>query len=150
MITLIPAIDIINGQCVRLTRGDYSTERVYNADPVAVARQMEDLGFRRLHVVDLDGARAKHVVNIDVLRRITKATSLIVDFGGGVKTDADLEQSFEAGATLVTVGSIAVSQPELMLGWLEQYGADHLILGADVRDGKVSINGWKVPADIYI
>lgn len=143
MITLIPAIDIINGQCVRLTRGDYSTERVYNADPVAVARQMEDLGFRRLHVVDLDGARAKHVVNIDVLRRITKATSLIVDFGGGVKTDADLEQSFEAGATLVTVGSIAVSQPELMLGWLEQYGADHLILGADVRDGKVSINGWK-------
>lgn len=141
--TLIPAIDIINGHCVRLTRGDYSTERIYNEDPVAVAQQMEDLGFRRLHVVDLDGARAKHVVNINVLQRITKTTSLIVDFGGGVKTDADLQQSFDAGATLVTVGSIAVSQPELMLKWMEQYGSEHLILGADVRDGKVSINGWK-------
>ena len=128
---------------MRLTRGDYSTEKVYNEDPVAVAQQMEQLGFRRLHVVDLDGARDKHVVNIDVLRRISETTQLVVDFGGGVKSDEDLARCFEAGATMVTVGSIAVSQPELMLKWMEKYGAEHLVLGADVRNGMISINGWK-------
>ena len=119
MIELIPAIDIIEGQCVRLTKGDY------------------------LHVVDLDGAKSKHIVNSDVLHRITTDTQLIVDFGGGIKTDEDIEKAFTAGASMVTIGSIAVTNPDLFMGWLEKYGAERIILGADVRHGKVSINGWK-------
>jgi len=142
-IELIPAIDLIDGKCVRLKKGDYAQKTVYNEDPVAQAKEFERLGFRRLHVVDLDGAKSKHVVNDHVLRAITEATNLIVDFGGGIKTEADIEKAFDAGAAMVTVGSIAVTQPELFLSWLKQYGADRLILGADVRNGKVSINGWK-------
>lgn len=142
-IELIPAIDLIDGKCVRLKKGDYAQKTVYNEDPVAQAKEFERLGFRRLHVVDLDGAKSKHVVNDHVLRAITEATNLIVDFGGGIKTEADIEKAFDAGAGMVTVGSIAVTQPELFLSWLKQYGADRLILGADVRNGKVSINGWK-------
>lgn len=140
---LIPAIDIIDGKCVRLTKGEYDTKKVYAEDPVEVARQMEAYGFRRLHVVDLDGARSKHVVNIEILRRITQQTNLIVDFGGGVKTDEDLQKAFEAGAELVTVGSIAITDPERVGRWLQTYGAEHLILGADVKNGLISINGWK-------
>jgi len=140
---LIPAIDIIGGQCVRLTKGDYGQKTVYSDSPVDVAREFELLGFKRLHVVDLDGAKSKHIVNDDVLRRITSETSLTVDFGGGIKTDEDIEKAFAAGAAMVTVGSIAVTQPQLFLGWLDKYGADHMILGADVRGGKISINGWK-------
>ena len=143
MIELIPAIDIIDGKCVRLTKGDYDQKKVYNDDPVEVAKQFESLGFRRLHVVDLDGAKSKHIVNIDVLKAITSATNLIVDFGGGIKTDNDIELAFANGASLVTIGSIAVTQPELFASWLEKYGADRIILGADVRNGKISINGWK-------
>ena len=143
MIELIPAIDIINGQCVRLTKGDYDQKKVYNDDPVAVAKEFEQTGFRRLHIVDLDGAKSKHIVNDDVLRRITSETSLIVDFGGGIKTGEDIEKAFEAGASMVTVGSIAVTQPQLFISWLNQYGADKMILGADVRNGMISINGWK-------
>ena len=143
MIELIPAIDIIDGKCVRLTKGDYDQEKVYNDDPVEVAKQFESLGFRRLHVVDLDGAKSKHIVNVDVLKAITSATNLIVDFGGGIKTDNDIELAFANGASLVTIGSIAVTQPELFASWLEKYGADRIILGADVRNGKISINGWK-------
>lgn len=143
MIELIPAIDLIDGKCVRLTKGDYAQKTVYNEDPVAQAKEFERLGFKRLHVVDLDGAKSKHVVNDAVLRRITEATSLIVDFGGGIKTKEDLEKAFRAGAAMVTVGSIAVTQPDLFLSWLNLYGADKLILGADVRNGKISINGWK-------
>ena len=142
-IELIPAIDLIDGKCVRLKKGDYAQKTVYNEDPVAQAKEFERLGFRRLHVVDLDGAKSKHVVNDHVLRAITEATNLIVDFGGGIKTEADIEKAFQAGAAMVTVGSIAVTQPELFLSWLDKYGADRLILGADVRNGKVSINGWK-------
>ncbi len=149
MIELIPAIDIIEGQCVRLSKGDYDTKKVYG-DPVAFAQQIEQLGFRRLHVVDLDGAKSKHVVNLPVLREITRKTRLIVDFGGGVKTEDDLQQAFEAGATLVTAGSIAVTQPELYLEWLKRYGSDHLILGADVRNGRVSINGWKEDSEVRL
>lgn len=141
-IELIPAIDIIDGKCVRLTKGDYSTQQIYANDPVAMAQQFEDLGFQRLHMVDLDGAKSKHVVNDVVLRKITAHTKLIVDFGGGVKGDDDLEKVFDAGATLITAGSIAVTEPETYLKWLQQYGAEHLILGADVRNGKISINGW--------
>ena len=143
MIQLIPAIDIIGGRCVRLTRGDYSTEKVYADNPVDVACEMEALGFRRLHVVDLDGARSRHVVNLEVLRNITRATRLVVDFGGGVKSDDDLRKVFDAGAALATVGSIAVTDPGRVHEWLRTYGADRLVLGADVRDGRVSINGWK-------
>lgn len=143
MIELIPAIDIIDGKCVRLTKGDYDQKKVYNNDPVEVAKQFESLGFRRLHVVDLDGAKSKHIVNVDVLKAITSATNLIVDFGGGIKTDNDIELAFANGASLVTIGSIAVTQPELFASWLEKYGADRIILGADVRNGKISINGWK-------
>ncbi len=142
-IELIPAIDIIGGKCVRLTKGDYGQKKVYNEDPVAQAREFEELGMKRLHVVDLDGAKAKHIVNVDVLKGITSATNLKVDFGGGIKSDADIEEAFAAGASLVTIGSIAVSQPDTFLKWLDQYGADKIILGADVRNGLVSINGWK-------
>ena len=143
MIELIPAIDIIDGQCVRLTKGDYQQKTVYRDSPAEVAKEFEQLGFKRLHVVDLDGAKSKHIVNSSVLRRITTETSLTVDFGGGIKTDADIEEAFEAGAAMVTVGSIAVTRPDLFLGWLQKYGADRMILGADVRGGKISINGWK-------
>ncbi len=142
-IELIPAIDIIGGKCVRLTKGDYGQKKVYNDDPVDQAKQFEQLGMKRLHVVDLDGAKAKHIVNVEVLRAITAATSLKVDFGGGIKSDGDIEAAFAAGASLVTIGSIAVSQPDTFLKWLDRYGADKIILGADVRNGLVSINGWK-------
>lgn len=142
-IELIPAIDIIDGKCVRLTKGDYGQKKVYNDDPVAQAKEFEKLGIKRLHVVDLDGAKAKHVVNVDVLRGITAATGLKVDFGGGIKSDDDIEKAFAAGASLVTIGSIAVSQPDTFMRWLARYGADKVILGADVRNGLVSINGWK-------
>ena len=142
MIELIPAIDLIGGRCVRLTQGDYNAKTEYG-DPVDIAKRLEEAGYRRLHMVDLDGARSKHVVNIDVLRAVTKATGLCVDFGGGIKTEDDLEQVFDAGARLATVGSVAVTCPGLYLKWLEKYGAEHIILGADVRDGHISINGWK-------
>ena len=143
MIELIPAIDIIDGQCVRLTKGDYDQKTVYNDSPVEVAKGFEALGFKRLHVVDLDGAKSKHIVNSQVLSRISAETRLTVDFGGGIKTDEDIEKAFAAGAAMVTVGSIAVTNPQLFIGWLEKYGAERMILGADVRQGKISINGWK-------
>ncbi len=142
-IELIPAIDIIGGKCVRLTKGDYGMKTVYNEDPVAQAIEFERLGFRRLHIVDLDGAKASHIVNEDILRGIVKATRLKVDFGGGVKSCEDMEKAFSAGAEMVTVGSVAVKEPQLFLDWLERYGSDKIILGADVHNGRISINGWK-------
>lgn len=142
MIELIPAIDIIGGKCVRLTKGNYDTKKEYG-DPVEMAVRLQRLGFRRLHVVDLDGAASRHVVNIETLRAITAATGLTVDFGGGVKSDQDLEKAFAAGASMVTAGSIAVTDLDKVLSWIDTYGTDRLILGADVRDGKISINGWK-------
>ena len=145
-IELIPAIDIINGQCVRLTKGDYDQKTVYGK-PLDMALEFERIGFKRLHVVDLDGAKSKHIVNSSVLRDITTETNLIVDFGGGIKTDEDIEKAFASGASMVTVGSIAVTQPELFIGWLRKYGAERMILGADVRHGKISINGWKEDSD---
>jgi len=143
MIELIPAIDIIDGQLVRLTKGDYAQKKVYDNHPEGVARRFERMGFRRLHVVDLDGARSHHVVNLDALKAITSNTRLAVDFGGGIKTNEDIEAAFQAGAQMVTIGSIAVTNPELCHSWIERYGAKHIILGADVRCGKISINGWK-------
>ena len=142
MIELIPAIDIINGQCVRLTKGDYDQKTIYG-EPLDMALEFERIGFQRLHVVDLDGAKSKHIVNETVLRSLATETHLIIDFGGGIKTDEDIEKAFANGAKMVTVGSIAVTQPELFMGWLEKYGAERMILGADVRNGKISINGWK-------
>ena len=142
MIDIIPAIDIIDGKCVRLTKGDYNSKTIYNDSPAEVAKKFEALGFKRLHVVDLDGAKSKHVVNTEVLKEITSATNLIVDFGGGIKTEEDINLAFENGAKMVTIGSIAVTHPDLCQKWIEQYGADRIILGADVRDGKISINGW--------
>lgn len=142
-IELIPAIDIINGQCVRLTKGDYDQKTIYRDSPSEVAKEFELLAFRRLHVVDLDGAKSKHIVNDAVLKAITTGTNLVVDFGGGIKTDEDIEKAFASGASMVTVGSIAVTEPERFMGWLRKYGAERMILGADVRNGKISINGWK-------
>ncbi len=141
-IELIPAIDLIDGKCVRLQKGDYHAKTVYNDDPVAQTREFERLGLKRLHVVDLDGAKSKHVVNIKTVRAITEATSLTVDFGGGIKTEDDLRAAFDAGASMVTVGSIAVKEPERVMGWLRTYGSDRIILGADVRNGNIAINGW--------
>ena len=142
MIELIPAIDIIDGKCVRLTKGDYDTKTVYG-NPVEMARMLEDKGFSRLHIVDLDGAKSRHIVNVEALKGITSQTKLTVDFGGGIKTDDDINKAFDNGAAMVTIGSVAISAPDLFDGWLEKYGAEKIILGADVRNGKISINGWK-------
>ena len=146
MIELIPAIDIIDGKCVRLTKGDYNTKTVYG-NPVEMALMLADKGLERLHIVDLDGAKSKHIVNVKVLSEITSKTKLKVDFGGGIKTDDDIKMAFDNGAALVTIGSVAISNPELFDGWLEKYGADKIILGADVRNGRISINGWKEDSD---
>ncbi len=143
MIELIPAIDIIDGRCVRLTKGDYATEKIYNEDPVAVAREFEAFGFRRLHMVDLDGARSRHIVNHRVLERIAGATSLVIDFGGGIKTEEDCRIAFDSGASLITAGSVAVTSPTLFLSWLRLYGSRRIILGADAKEGFIAINGWK-------
>lgn len=143
MIERIPAIDIIDGKCVRLTKGDYAQKTVYHESPVEVAKEFEQLGAQRLHVVDLDGAKSKHIVNERVLREITTQTRLVVDFGGGIKTDEDMEKAFDNGAAMVTIGSVAVTEPERFTHWLETFGAQRIILGADVRQGKISINGWK-------
>ena len=142
MIELIPAIDIINGQCVRLTKGDYEQKTVYGS-PLEMAREFERVGFQRLHMVDLDGAKSKHIVNSEVLRSCASQTTMTIDFGGGIKTDEDIETAFACGAQMVTIGSIAVTEPERFMGWLKKYGVDSIILGADVRQGKISINGWK-------
>lgn len=143
MIEFIPAIDIIDGKCVRLSQGKYDSQKVYNENPVEVAKEFEAYGISRLHVVDLDGAASHHVVNYRVLDRIASQTSLIIDFGGGVKSDEDLAIAFENGAQIVTLGSIAVKQPETLCQWLDKYGNEKIILGADVKDKKIAISGWK-------
>lgn len=143
MIELVPAIDVIDGKCVRLTKGDYNNKTTYNDSPLDLAIRFESLGFRRLHMVDLEGAKSKHVVNIETLKKITDSTNLKVDFGGGIKTEDDIKLAFDNGASMVTVGSVAVTHRQLFMKWLDQFGAERIILGADVRNGKVSINGWK-------
>ena len=143
MIELIPAIDIIDGKCVRLSQGNYDSKKVYNENPVEVALELEAHGIRRLHVVDLDGAVSHHVVNYRTLEQIAVRTSLIIDFGGGVKSDEDLVIAFENGAQMVTGGSIAVKNPELFCKWLQMYGSEKIILGADVKEHKIAVNGWK-------
>ena len=143
MIELVPAIDIIDGKCVRLSQGDYDTQKVYNENPLEVAKEFEANGIRRLHVVDLDGAKSSHIVNYKVLDQLAGHTSLTIDFGGGIKTDEDLTIAFEYGAQMVTLGSIAVKNPDLFKSWLHKYGAEKIILGADVKDNRISVNGWK-------
>ena len=150
MIEIIPAIDIIDGKCVRLSQGDYTTKKVYNEDPVEVAKEFEAHGMRRLHVVDLDGAASHHVVNYNVLDRIASRTSMIIDFGGGIKSDEDIVIAFENGAQMVTIGSVAVKEPLLMERWIGMFGSEKMILGADVKDEKISINGWKEDSDIEL
>lgn len=143
MIELIPAIDIIDGKCVRLSQGDYGTKKVYNENPVEVAKEFEANGIRRLHVVDLDGAASHHIVNYRTLEQIASRTSLVIDFGGGIKSDEDLILAFDSGADMVTGGSIAVKTPELFTRWLNRYGSEKIILGADVKDHLIAVNGWK-------
>ncbi|WP_367392224.1 1-(5-phosphoribosyl)-5-[(5-phosphoribosylamino)methylideneamino]imidazole-4-carboxamide isomerase [Lewinella sp. LCG006] len=140
---IIPAIDIIDGKCVRLTQGDYSQKKVYNEDPLEVAKAFADAGVTRLHLVDLDGARAKHIVNHKVLERIASKTHLHIDFGGGLKKDDDLRIAFECGARQITGGTVAVKDPDLFLSWLERFGAERIILGADVKNGKIAVSGWE-------
>jgi len=142
MIEIIPAIDLIDGKCVRLSQGDYSQKTVYNENPLEVAKMFADAGIRRLHLVDLDGAKAQHIINHKVLERITMGTDLVVDFGGGLKTDNDLRIAFECGASMITGGSIAVKNPDVFSSWISTFGGEKIILGADVKNEKIAVGGW--------
>jgi phosphoribosylformimino-5-aminoimidazole carboxamide ribotide isomerase len=150
MMTIIPAMDIIGGKCVRLTRGDFDTKKVYDNDPLAVAKRFEDIGVQRLHMVDLDGARQKHVVNHDVLEKVAANTSLMIDFGGGLQSENDICIAFDSGANQITAGSIAVKNKSMVKSWLEKYGVEKIILGADVSNHKIVISGWQEQTDIDI
>ena len=142
VIEIIPAIDLIDGKCVRLSQGDYAQKTVYNENPLEVAKMFADAGIRRLHLVDLDGAKAHHIVNHKVLEKITSSTNLVVDFGGGLKSDDDLRIAFECGASMVTGGSIAVKDPDVFSSWITRFGGEKIILGADVKDEKIAVGGW--------
>ena len=147
---IIPAIDIIEGQCVRLTKGDYDTKKVYNENPLEVAKEFEDNGIQYLHLVDLDGAKSKHIVNHRILENIASKTNLKVDFGGGLKSDDDLRIAFECGANQITGGSIAANNPEVFLNWLSKYGSDKIILGADCKNRKIATNGWLEASELDV
>ncbi|MDR0427121.1 MAG: 1-(5-phosphoribosyl)-5-[(5-phosphoribosylamino)methylideneamino]imidazole-4-carboxamide isomerase [Dysgonamonadaceae bacterium] len=142
MIEIISAIDIIDGKAVRLSQGNYNQKKIYNEDPLEVAKMLENHGIRRLHIVDLDGAKAHRIINYRILERIASRTSLIIDFGGGLKSDSDLEIAFENGAQMITGGSIAIKNPEIFQRWIDKYGANRIILGADCRNRKISVAGW--------
>jgi phosphoribosylformimino-5-aminoimidazole carboxamide ribotide isomerase len=150
MIEIIPAIDIIEGKCVRLSKGDYDSKKIYNENPVEVAKEFEANGISRLHVVDLDGAASHHIVNYRILEKIASQTSLIIDFGGGIKSDEDLRIAFESGAKMITGGSIAVKEPELFTQWIKKYGSDKIILGADVKNKMIAVNGWKEGTELEL
>jgi len=150
MIEIIPAIDIIDGKCVRLTQGDYSQKTIYNENPVEVAKHFESIGIKRLHLVDLDGAKKGEVVNLKVLENIASQTKLVIDFGGGIKNDSSIENVFNAGATLATIGSLAVKQPEVLFSWVKKYSADKVMLGVYVKNEKIAIGGWREATDINI
>ncbi len=151
MFHIIPAIDLIDGKCVRLTKGDYKTKKIYNENPLEVAKEFEDHGIKRLHLVDLDGAKQKKVINFKVLDKIASGTKLSIDFGGGVQSDEDLRLVFDYGATQVTGGSIAVKKPDKFSSWLKEFGGEKIILGADAKDEKIAISGWEEDSgmDIY-
>ena len=150
MIEIIPAIDLIEGKCVRLSQGDFALKKVYNENPLEVAKEFESEGLQRLHLVDLDGAKYGKVTNLKVLETIASNTNLIIDFGGGIKTDLDIQSVFDAGASFASIGSIAVKESEKFFSWLEKYEDDKILLGADVRDGKLAINGWQTKTEIEI
>ncbi len=150
MITIIPAIDVIDGKCVRLTKGDYNTKKIYNDDPLEVAKMFEKAGVKRLHMVDLDGAKHKHMVNGATLDRIARGTSLQIDFGGGLKSDEDIQVAFSCGAHQITAGSIAVKNKEQVVNWLDKYGSDKIILGADVNNEKIAVSGWQEQTEIDV
>lgn len=139
---IIPAIDIIDGKCVRLTKGDFNTKKIYNENPLEVTKEFEDNGIEYLHLVDLDGAKSKHIVNYKVLENLASKTNLKIDFGGGLKSDEDLKIAFESGANQITGGSVAVKNPDLFLNWMKTYGADKIILGADCKNRKIATHGW--------
>jgi len=143
MLEIIPAIDLIGGKCVRLSQGDYARQTTYKQDPLDLARQFEDIGVSRLHVVDLDGAREGRLVNVPVLERIAANTHLVIDYGGGIKTGEDIRRVLDAGATIATIGSVAVKDPELFASWLTTYGPDFILLGADVKNGNMAVSGWQ-------
>lgn len=143
MIEIIPAMDLIGGKCVRLTQGDFSRKTVYSDDPLETAKRFEDAGLRRLHMVNLDGARTGAPANLHVLKKVASGTKLMIDFSGGLKTDSDVSAVFEAGASIATVGSVAALQPELFLSWVEKFGSERILLGADSRGGSIAINGWQ-------
>ena len=147
---IIPAMDILNGKCVRLTQGDYATSKVYDAHPLEMAKRIEADGLKYLHLVDLDGARSNHIVNYDVLKDITSQTSLVVDFGGGLKSTEDVAIAFDNGAHQVTAGSIAADQPALFMDWIDQYGTEKIILGADSRNRMLAIHGWLTVTDVDV
>jgi phosphoribosylformimino-5-aminoimidazole carboxamide ribotide isomerase len=147
---IIPAIDIIEGKCVRLSKGDYNTKKIYNEDPLEVAKSFEDAGLQYLHLVDLDGAKAKHIVNWKVLEKLASQTNLKIDFGGGIKSDEDLKGAFESGAKQITGGSIAVKDPFKFASWITAYGAGKIILGADAIEGKIAVSGWQEESDLDI
>lgn len=147
---IIPAIDIINGKCVRLTKGDYSTQKIYNENPLEIAREFEDNGIQYLHLVDLDGAKSKHIVNHKILHEIATQTKLKIDFGGGLKSNEDLKIAFENGASQITGGSVAANDPALFLEWLTIYGAEKIILGADCINRKIATHGWLESSEIEV
>ena len=147
---IIPAIDIIEGKCVRLAQGDYERKTVYNENPLEVARMFEDAGINRLHLVDLDGAREKHIVNYKTLELIAGKTNLVIDFGGGLKSDKDLEIAFNSGAAMITGGSIAVKDPEIFLRWLAAFGSNRIILGADAKNNKIAVGGWEEDTELPV
>ena len=149
-IEIIPAIDLIDAKCVRLSQGDYAQKTVYNENPLEVAKMFEGAGIKRLHLVDLDGAKAKHIVNYKVLETIAAKTGLVVDFGGGLKSDEDLRIAFESGAAMVTGGSIAVKEKDTFLNWLEKYGREKIILGADAKDGNIAVSGWLETTELNV
>ncbi|MGI8883357.1 MAG: 1-(5-phosphoribosyl)-5-[(5-phosphoribosylamino)methylideneamino]imidazole-4-carboxamide isomerase [Pyrinomonadaceae bacterium] len=150
MIEIIPAIDLIDGKCVRLSQGDFARKIIYNENPLEVAKEFESNNLKRLHIVDLDGAKNGVVTNLNVLETIARETNLTIDFGGGIKTDEDIQSVFDAGAAMASVGSVAVKEPEKFFGWLEKYGSEKILLGADVKDNFIAINGWQTATDLEI
>jgi phosphoribosylformimino-5-aminoimidazole carboxamide ribotide isomerase len=150
MIEIIPAIDLIDGKCVRLSQGDFAQKKIYNENPLEAARQFEQFGLKRLHIVDLDGAKNGRVANLKVLETIAGNTGLTIDFGGGIKTDEDIRSVFNAGASMASIGSVAVKDAEKFFAWLDEYGGERILLGADVKDGKLAINGWQTTTEIEI
>ncbi|MDR0941528.1 MAG: 1-(5-phosphoribosyl)-5-[(5-phosphoribosylamino)methylideneamino]imidazole-4-carboxamide isomerase [Bacteroidales bacterium] len=150
MIQIIPAIDIIDGKCVRLSQGDYNQKKIYNENPLEVAKQFEDHGIKRLHLVDLDGAKSSRIINYKTLETIAANTNLVIDFGGGLKSDDDLRIAFESGAAMITGGSIAVKNPDIFASWIIKYGAEKIILGADVQHNMIAINGWQESTELNL